>query len=368
MRQTKLKIWTLELCAKMAFPSHLRFIAFSFLILLLCLSNSIAQVKEKLPTPATPAMPAPTAKPLPRIPMARTPRYPAKRVHNESETPAEKSISTDTKVNITLCVSEGNVKINGWEHNEIRAFVDGGSEVGFLVRSKNRQTGKPDWVNILGFDPQKNREPGLERCLSGDEIEIDVPRGATVNYIGTETTVSIESVYKVDVRNDAGNVSLRGITQRIDARTYQGDVTVENSSGVMILTSTSGNIIAFETQAGEVGDFFKAKTTSGAITLQGVEHRQISADSASGAIRFNGDFTSGGQYSFGTTNGSINLIVPLETSFKIIAQYAGSFRSDIPLKEIIKTSGSPITLTALAGSGDANLSLRTLGAIRIIKK
>ena len=31
----------------------------------------------------------------------------------------------------------------------------------------------PAFYPNLGYDPQKNKEPGLDECLSGDEIEID---------------------------------------------------------------------------------------------------------------------------------------------------------------------------------------------------
>src|SRR5258708_22689376 len=39
----------------------------------------------------------------------------------------EKSIAVDPRVNITLCVSQGDVKINGWSRNEVRVFIKNGS-------------------------------------------------------------------------------------------------------------------------------------------------------------------------------------------------------------------------------------------------
>lgn len=366
MLRTKFKIWTLKLCLKRTAPTRrTRAAAFSILFLLICSGIAWAQVSPK-PTIVMP--PTPSTKPLPTTtppPKART--RPARRVHNERDTPAEKSIRTDAKVNIKLCVAEGRVKINGWNRNEVRAFVSEGTDVGFKVLQKEGKN--PVWVRVLGFDPQKNTEAGLDECLSGDEIELDVPRGATIDFIGQESEITIESVNKVVVKNDGGNIALSNIAQGIDARTYEGGVVVENSTGTMKLISTNGNILAFETQPGEVGDSFTAKTSSGAINLQQVEHRQVEANTNSGSIRFSGAFASGGQYAFSTTNGSINLVVPLETSCKINATYAGSFHNEIPLKDVTKTPGSPSTLNGVAGTGDANLNLKTLGgSIRIRKK
>jgi hypothetical protein len=366
MRRTILKIWTLELCAQSsATLRQIRLSAFSILFLSFCGIVSYAQVptepKIYVPTP-------PPAKPMPRTaPPTKVWEHKAKRIDNESETPAEKSISTDAKVSVKLCVSEGKVRINGWDRSEIRAFVSDGTEVGFKVLQKKGS--KPVWVEVLGFDPQKNTEPGLDRCLAGDEIEIDVPYGANIDFTGQESEISIASVNKAKVNNVGGNIAISNIAQGVSAKTYEGGVLVENSTGAMSLISTNGNIVAFDIQPGEVGDTFVAKTQSGAITLQAVSFQQLDAGSNSGSIRFNGELANGGNYSFGTTNGSITLLVPIETSCKINATYAGAFVYELPLKDIQKTPGSPITLTALAGAGDANLNLRTLGgAIRIRKK
>lgn len=390
MRHAKLKIWILELCAKAA-PNVSRalFSSVCVVVLLLGFSVSFAQVKDEPKCVNCPPTPTPTVRPTPRpaapptrtapVPVIRpTPTRPtvisrqSRRVHNEGITPAEKSIATDAKVNISLCVSEGTVKINGWDRDEIRAFVDGGTEVGFLIRSKNRQSGKPNFVTILGYDPQKNKEPDLDKCLAGDVIEIDVPRGTTVTSLeGIEAVISIESVNKVTkVTNVGGNIFLNNIAQGVVAQTNEGDVTVERSSGTMRLVSRNGNIIVFDTETNDVGDIFSARTSSGAITLQQIAHRQIETKSISGSIRYNGEFVSGGQYTFDTTNGSINLSIPIESSCLVNASYGGVFQSDIPLKDAVTTAtGQVKKLTGTLGTGDANVVLIThSGAIRIRKK
>lgn len=390
MRNAKLKILTLELCEKSApIVSRAIFSIACAFVLMIGFSVSFSQVKDEPKCVSCPPTPTPTIKPTPRpatpphrttpIPMVRpTPRPPithsrrSMRVHNEGIAPAERAIATDSKVNISLCVSEGTVKINGWDRDEIRAFVDGGSEVGFLIRSKNRQSGKANLVEILGYDPQKNREPNLDKCLAGEVIEIDVPRGTTITGLrGIEADISIESVNKVSkLINVGGNIFLNNIKNGVNAETREGDVNVEKSSGSMRLVSTNGNIIVFETETNDVGDIFSAKTNSGAITLQQVNHRQIETNSISGAIRYNGDFVGGGQYTFNTTNGSINLVIPVESSCMVSASYGGVFQSDIPLKDAVTTTtGSIKSLTGILGTGDANVILIThSGAIRIRKK
>lgn len=317
-----------------------------------------------------PLPPSPQPPPRPPQPVRQKPWKTAKVYRNESGKPAEKSIAADFKVNISLCVSEGNVKINGWDRNEIRAFVNEGSEVGFNVREKNKQNNNVVWVIIQGFDQAKNPAPDADECLSGEEIELDVPRGAVVSIKSQASETTVDSVAKARVENVGGDIFLSNIAQGIFATTYEGDVTVEKSSGAMTLASTTGNIVAFNVSPSEIGDIFKAKTSSGAITLQQVEHRQMEVNSNSGSMKYIGLLQNGGQYTFGTLNGSMQLLIPEKSSCKLNASYGfGAFDSQIPLQNIVKTPNSKTqSLSALMGGGDANVNLRTYSGVILIRK
>jgi len=314
------------------------------------------------------AQKTPTPKPTPKItivapdvrvitprPVPTPPRETKTVVQNESLTPAEKSISVESKVNVSLCVREGNVRINGWDRDEIRAYVENGSEVGFIVVDKSPKNQKPVWVKVLGFDPQKNKQVKPEDCLSGSEIELDVPRNAFVQIKSHESEIRIESVARAYVENLGGDIYLNEISDGVQAGTYRGDITVENSGGQIVLTNADGNILAIGVSPSEIGDFFKAKTNSGRITLSGVEHRQIETGTITGSINYDGNLLNGGQYGFSTTNGSIVLAVPKESLCKINAWFGfGAFASEIPLQNALKKEQS---LSAQLGAGDATCSL-----------
>ncbi len=292
----------------------------------------------------------------------------ANKIQKESEIPVEKSIETAPDINILLCVSEGNLKINGWDRNEVRAFVSNGSQIGFRVIEKSKQSLKPIWIKILGFDQAYTKDNNPDECLSGDSIEIDVPRGASVGIKSNVSETTISSIAKVTVENGGGDIFISGIEHGIEARTYEGDVTVGKSSGAMSLSSTSGNITAFDNGPSEIGNVFKARTSNGTITLKNIAHRQLEANSNTGSINFNGEFAVGGQYSFNTSNGTINLTIPETSSVKIQAAYGyGIFNSEIALENLQKKSNSTLkSLFAQIGNGDATLKLTTIsGAIRI---
>ncbi len=297
---------------------------------------------------------------------ARTPPKPP--ISSDKKVDSEKSLSVDSKVHISLCVLEGNVKINGWERDEVRVFVKNGNAFEFKVRYTNKKNDKPSLITVFSFDSKLKK---TTECFSGEEIEIDVPRGSTVNLKGEETTTSIDSIRKANVKNIGGDILMRNISEGVEASTYEGNVSVENSSGAFSLESLNGNIIAFELSASEIGDIFRAKTSNGTIVLQDLEHRQIEVNSISGAISFNGAFSSGGVYSFGTSNGTIVLSIPKDTSCKFNATYGfGGFNSEIPFNKLTENKTSRTqNVVGTMGDGDATLNLTTSsGVIRIKTK
>ncbi|MGH7784637.1 MAG: DUF4097 family beta strand repeat-containing protein, partial [Candidatus Binatia bacterium] len=243
----------------------------------------------------------------------------------------EKSIAVDPRISVSLCVTQGDVKINGWSRNEVRVFVKDGSKIGFNTLQKGRQNEKPVWIKIVGVDPDK---PGQQRsCLWGDEVEIDVPTGASINMEGKATRTIVDSVRKVAINNAGGDISIRNVSEGVDATTYQGDVDVENSDGMITLNTTSGNILAFELSPSEVGDIFKARSNSGRIALQNLEHRQVDVNSISGSVLFSGELLAGGVYDIRTTNGSLTLNIPANSPCFLSATYMeGNFSSELPLK------------------------------------
>lgn len=317
----------------------------------------------------------PTSKPLPKpapgvkAPVTKT--IPAPTAASFERETNEKFIKVNPKVSLSLCVLEGNVKINGWDRDEIRVFIKDGSKIGFKILESNPQTKNPTWLMLLGFEPQERATSVGNECVYGEEIEIDAPRGTAVNLKGQETRTAIDSVRKVSVKNVGGNITLRNISEGIEALTYEGDVSVENSSGAITLDSANGNIIAFEVAPSEIGDIFKAKSNNGKIVLQNLSHRQLEIYSISGAINFNGAFASGGLYNFGTTNGSILLSIPKETSCKVVASYGfGGFSSELPITKITENNTPRAQkIVGTMGSGEATLNLTTSsGAIRIRSK
>ncbi len=328
-----------------------------------CAQNNLSVQVPRQPTTA--------AQPQAESRVTSAPKPDALELANWDGETSERSIKVDSGVYIDLCVTQGTVKVNGWQRDEVRVLVDNGSKFGFNVRQSDAKTGRPVLINVVGLD-KKNKAVSANPCIWGDEIEIDAPVNAIINLKGEETTTTIDSVKRVVINTIGGNISLRNIANGITAAAGQGDITVEASSGAMLLDSNTGNILVYEAGPREIGDLFKAKTFSGAISLQRLEYRQVEVNSITGSVAFNGDILSGGSYRLSTSKGSIRMSIPVNASFQFSAIYGyGDFNSELPIK--IQTEdirpGLVKNIVGIVGTGsDATLKLTTNNGSITIKK
>lgn len=272
----------------------------------------------------------------------------------------EKSIKVNAKSIVSFCVSRGKIKVNGWNRNEVRAFVDGSKQIGIKVIEKSRDKKEPVWVKVIGYDPEKTETPRRSECISGKVIELDVPFGATIDAKGGVGGTTIDSVAKVKLKKVGGDVIFNNIKYGIYAINYEGNIIVNKSGGSMNLETTTGNIVAVRAFPKEWGDTFKAKTNSGAVVLQDVEYRQGEIFSTSGSIKFMGKILANSQFEFTTIDGSITLQIPKDSNADLNATYGGNFISKIPFKNIKKGGDSNVrTISATMGKSGAKLLLET---------
>ena len=299
---------------------------------------------------------------------------------------SEKSIRVHPKVYVSLCVSSGNVKVNGWDREEVRAFVDSGSKVSFKVRETKGEDETPVWIEVLGSEVAGRRfgAPSIIRtnfaegaegvvsgagCLSGKSIELDLPKNAGLKIKGNTDETTIDSLRWVDVNNTGGSIFVSRISNGVNAQTFRGNVTVKNSGGKMELGAINGDVIAYKTETNEIGDYLKAKTQGGSITLQAVEQRDVKVNSVSGGINFVGKLANFGRYSFDTGYGAINLVIPSETSCSVEAQYGGYLKSELPIKVTKKGQFDTVkSLIGQIGGGSCNLGFKTFNGSILIRK
>lgn len=294
-----------------------------------------------------------------------------RRVANEKDIPSEKSIEVDSEVAINLKICEGNVKINGWDRNEVRVFVNGGSKIGFKYTPPKKKTDGINWITVLGYDPKEDKGPNLSECLYGDEIELDVPSGARITKLTAgDATITVKSVAKVSIENTSGNISLSEIEEEINTTTFEGDISVENSNGSITLRTLDGDIFAYNTEPLENGDVLKL-TANNSIILQSVRHSFIEATSTVGLINYRGEIQADGHYTFNNTKGQILLAIPEDSScmFEVSAPKGKFIYNDLPINILTENITSTIRrVSAQMGDGEAVINLSNSGGLIRIRK
>jgi hypothetical protein len=102
-------------------------------------------------------------------------------------------------------------------------------------------------------------------------------------------------------RGDIGNINFRlqvPVNSSVDLETKRGNITVTNIHGGLVRAHVS---------------------SEGDIELTGISATQVFAQNTIGDIFFDGEFSRGGTYQFQSGRGNINIRIPADSAFNLVA-------------------------------------------------
>src|ERR1051326_7261382 len=243
----------------------------------------------------------------------------------------------------------------------------GGTRVGStceraaVARPRHRRS------NGCGFLMQ--RKIVLHRALQGTRVHINRSAGGDgdVNIAG----VVVEGVFTAGakvtiVRNVAGDDdTLRSDAAEVDASNlHNAHLHVVTINGPVNLKSISGGHI-------------EVLSSGGAVSLDNVDAQRVSVSTTTGNISYDGDFGSGGEYSFNNHSGNIDVTVPASASIDVDARsLQGSVQNDLPLHQKSAAVAPAVTgssygrsFAGTSNSGSSSVELRSFsGTIRVKKR
>lgn len=114
-------------------------------------------------------------------------------------------------------------------------------------------------------------------------------------------TIVINVVKDNQGRNDVGNVNF---TIKVP---YASTVDIETRIGNLAVSNVRGGLVRAHI------------SSEGDITLTNIGASAVAAENGIGDIFFDGEIKSGGNYRFASMRGNINLRIPIESSFKLVA-------------------------------------------------
>jgi len=254
----------------------------------------------------------------------------------------ERTIAADPHVTVSACSVSGSITVHGWDRNEVRVRSSEAAEIKFQRKDEGAAAGPVRKIELLILDKEQGpTQPGF--CESSSEIELDVPRSATVQLRTRDSDISVFEVATAYVNTQNGDVKIEHATAVVEAGSIGGSISLKDSSGRINLHSAGGSIAATDVRPAETGDTFEARSLGGEITLDHVSHAQLSAHTLNGSLSVAGPLAHGGRYNFRTMSGDMTLTLPEDSSFQLTARYSqkAEIITDFPLTLITQSSLQP---------------------------
>ncbi len=263
----------------------------------------------------------------------------------------ERTVSTDAAVTVSLCVMSGNISVHGWDKNEVRARSNEAVQIEFRRKDGSNETAPATKLEVVILD-KTNAQKGHRECPALTDVELDLPRGATVHVQTRDGDISISEIASAYAGTQNGDISIEGVTRTVEVGSIGGGIEIKDSSGRVNVSSVGGNVEATNLRPAESLDAFEVVSVSGDITLDRVTHTRLNVQTVNGNVNLTGPLATGGRYGFNTFSGDVTLTLPAESSFRLSAKVSqgGEVITDFPLTLITEaaTPAAPATPAAVA--------------------
>jgi len=283
----------------------------------------------------------------------------------------ERTVSADSAVVLTACLGSGSLTVHAWDHNQVRARASDGLQID-LQRKTSDANAEPAAQLALVIKNAHSKDDGV--CLPFGDIELDVPRLASVKLQTREASVTVSGVAKVNVVTQGGTVRVQSATSEVSVRSIGGDISVNDSTAMIRLHSIGGSIDVDGVRPHTTVDSLEAGTVGGDIMLRHVSHQNVRVNSVSGEVNFKSSLAPGGRFKFSSISGRLNLFLPTDSSFRISATLGrGALDTDFPFGsssvDSRRNRSSIQHLEAVYGGGEALIDLSSLnGSIHLRKQ
>lgn len=273
---------------------------------------------------------------------------------NASET-LERTVPADARGEVTIVNVAGEIRVLGWDRNEVQISGELGDHLRLDLRSTDRRTS----INVV-------RSSG--RSSGFADLVIRVPLESTLSTNTVSADQTIENLRGAQrLQAVSGSISTQQWSEDVEAKTISGEVAIRGHGGKAetSVNTVSGEItlidapaeFAFETVTGDMkvtaDELSRARirTTNGELRLTGklAPDARLDAEAINGDLHFALRGTVNAQFDIETFNGEIdNCFGPKPVRMREFAP------------------GNALRFTQ--GTGDARVRVKTLnGGVRLCK-
>lgn len=244
----------------------------------------------------------------------------------------ERTIAVDPTVAVSLCVMSGNITVRGWDRNEVVARSADAVQIDLRKPQELMPVGSVKKLEVMVFNkPEEQKSQG--KCQAYSDVDLNVPRGATVLVQTRDGDISIAEVASAYAGTQNGDIEVEQVSRSIEVGSIGGSICLKDSTGRVSISSAGGTVDATNLSPVDVADTIDVVTTSGDITLSQVTHKQINTKTVSGNLTLSGPLAAAGRYWFNSFSGDVTLALPANSSFKLLAKVSedGEIITDFPL-------------------------------------
>lgn len=285
----------------------------------------------------------------------------------------ERTTPASPNVVLSVCLASGEIQVRGWDRPEVKVTATSARQLELQGGGLN----PPRRIEVLAANEARGgvESPLTSDCRATTDLDISVPRGATVDIRLRSGDISVSNVAEARIKNMSGDLQLNNITRAVEAETLSGDISLTNSQGRVRVSTVSGDIDATNIQTVEASDDFSAHSTSGDINVENVSQSRLSAGTTSGMITMTGKLAPRGGYELNTFSGDVVLNIPSDSAFQINAKAPqGGITTDFAIKSTNEVEAANLLergiLSGSYGRGDwANLTIQSFsGTVRLQKR
>ncbi len=264
----------------------------------------------------------------------------------------DRRMAVDPHASIRILDLAGAIHVSGWDRDSVTV-------TGTVPRGAGRFYAGGSRAGIkLGVESDSLGAPGVD-------LDIRVPRGATVWIKSSSATVELTGVEgDVDIATVSGDIRAEGAPRRISAEAMDGDIELTTRAAITRAKTAGGSI----TITGGGGDV-TAASVSGAVRYTGAHKLLVGRlESVTGSVTFEGTVIRGGTLAIETHDGPVEVRVPpgQATRFELTS-FGGAVTNALAGTEPVVPKGKPVRFTNGEGNaGAASVTVRTFkGNVRI---
>ena len=159
-------------------------------------------------------------------------------------------------------------------------------------------------------------------------VIVEVPVGTRVSASGVSGDIEVRATQaEVIARSVSGGVEIRGARGRADVESVSGVVALRDAQGDLQVESVSGDVTV-EDASGALD----VESVSGSIRVRRSRLSELSAETVSGSVSYQGALTATAEVEISTHSGDVTLTLPANVGATLeLGTFSGRINSEFPL-------------------------------------